>query len=268
MAKPAAKNKAAEELKERGNKAYGENNYADAIVFYSKAIEVDDKNHIYFSNRSACYYALNDFVKAADDGQRCIAVKKDWPKGYFRVGVALIALRKHKEAVDIIKKGLLVDPKNQDLLDHLKEAEQLLASFKVRLGPDGNPLSPAQNAKEDGNEYFKKSQYEGAIKAYSEAISLCSEAEDVEFKATLFSNRAACYTQLYNHVEVVKDTTEAVNLSPNNIKALIRRALALEALEKYKQALTDVEKVLLLDSSSQPAQQCANRIRNALRASS
>lgn len=38
-------------LARHGNKAFAENNFADAIQFYSQAIQEDPSNHVYFSNR-------------------------------------------------------------------------------------------------------------------------------------------------------------------------------------------------------------------------
>ena len=39
-------------LKEAGNKAYGAKDFERAIDLYSKAIELNDKDHTYFSNRA------------------------------------------------------------------------------------------------------------------------------------------------------------------------------------------------------------------------
>ena len=66
---------------------------------------------------------------------------------------------------------------------------------------------------------------------------------------------------------------------PNNAKALIRRGLAYESLEKFKLALegrkkrvwevvkkVDLRKVVSMDPSVSVAQQAINRIQNALKA--
>jgi stress-induced-phosphoprotein 1 len=261
----ATKNKQAEDFKEKGNQEFGAGNYEAAIQLYTKAIEVDAKNHIYYSNRAACYHALNQYEQAGEDGRRCIEVKPNWAKGYFRVGLAYMFQRKYDDAISWFKKGLAVEPKNADLKVHLEECEKLKASYKVRLNADGTPMSPAQNAKEEGNENFKKSQYELAIESYTQAIGCATGEDGNEFLASVYNNRAACHSQLHHHKKVAEDTSKSLELQPNNVKALTRRALALEALEKYKDALADVEKALLIEPSNSPAQQCANRIRGALR---
>ena len=40
------------ELKNQGNKAFADRNWPKAIDLYSKAIELNDKDHTYFSNRA------------------------------------------------------------------------------------------------------------------------------------------------------------------------------------------------------------------------
>lgn len=51
--------------------------------------------------------------------------------------------------------------------------------------------SEAQVQKEEGNDFFKKQEYELANKSYSRALKLCPK-DFVKDRAILFSNRAAC----------------------------------------------------------------------------
>ena len=54
-----------------------------------------------------------------------------------------------------------------------------------------------------------------------------------------YSNRAACYVSMEppQHEKVVEDCDEALKLDSRYVKALNRRATALEALERYEDAL-------------------------------
>ena len=42
------------------------------------------------SFRSACYASSSppDYTKALADGEKCVSIKPDWPKGYSRKGLA------------------------------------------------------------------------------------------------------------------------------------------------------------------------------------
>ena len=62
-----------------------------------------------------------------------------------------------------------------------------------------------------------------------------------------YSNRAACYNALGNWEKVVEDTTAAIALDNEYVKALNRRANAYEHLEKYREALLDYTASCILD---------------------
>jgi len=235
------------------------------VKLYTKAIELDGNNHVYYSNRSAAYAGLSNWIETLKDATKCIQINKNWAKAYFRKGQAEIELKQYAEAIKTLKAGLSVDSQNQDLKDKLTEAEKLQKN-KPRVNPDGTPMSDAMNFKEDGNEMFRASKYEQAIDLYTRAIAKVTDKDDKGAVAMIYNNRAACYSQLYNFNEVVKDSTESLKLMPeNNPKALLRRGLAYEALERYQHALDDLRNVLLLDNSAKAAQDAVNRISNALR---
>jgi len=256
----------AEEWKTKGNKEYANGNFAEAVKSYTKAIDVDPTNHLYFSNRSAAYAGILNWNKALEDGVKCIEVKSDWAKGYFRKGLAEFELKKYDAAVATLKQGLAVEPTNTDLRDKLREAERLWQKFKPRINPDGTPMSESMSLKEDGNEMFRNSKYEQAIELYTRALAKVTSKDDPSAVAAIYNNRAVCYQQLYQFNDVVKDCTESLKLMPqNNPKALLRRGLAYEALERFQNAIDDLRAALLLDSSIQVAQDGVNRISNALR---
>jgi len=62
----------------------------------------------------------------------------------------------------------------------------------------------------------------------------------------VFSNRAACYKQLSNFDGVISDCTSVLEVKPDDVKSLLRRAQAFEAVERYKMALQDVRTLLAL----------------------
>ena len=92
--------------KKRGNGHYAKKEWEQAIAEYTKAIELYDKDHSYFSNRSACYAALEKFDEALADGKKCVEIKPDWAKGYGRVGYALFKLNKLEDAKKAYEDGM------------------------------------------------------------------------------------------------------------------------------------------------------------------
>lgn len=69
----------------------------------------------------------------------------------------------------------------------------------------------------------------------------------------------AVHTWDPRYKEAVNECTSALDVAPNNQKALLRRAKALEAMGLYKQALSDVQKVNKLDDAPPENQVGAGR---------
>ncbi len=105
---------------------------------------------------------------------------------------------------------------------------------------DAEKKEYAAKLKEQGNKAYGAKDFDKAISLYSQAI-LC-KADPV-----YFSNRAACYNALYQWDKVVEDTTAALNLDPEYVKALNRRATAYDHQKKYSEALLDFTASCIID---------------------
>ena len=51
-------------FKEKGNEAFRNKNYKEAIEFYDEAIKIEPRNPKYHSNKATSYYNLSDFKNA------------------------------------------------------------------------------------------------------------------------------------------------------------------------------------------------------------
>lgn len=258
-------NPAAENWKNQGNQAFQKGQNSEAVKCYSKAIEIDGNNHVYYTNRATAYAGMEEWEKCLTDSNKALSIKTDWVKGFFRKGQALVGLKRYEEGIVAYRRAVELDPKNEDITFRLKEAENLFKKYKPKVNADGTPLTISQRAKEEGNEFFKIGKIPQAIEAYSKALGLCTEKES-NVKADILCNRAACYVQLYEPHKVINDCTECLNISPMNVKALLRRGLANESLDKMRLALDDFRKVMSLDPRNTVALQSSSRIMNALKA--
>jgi len=247
---------AAEGYKNKGNDEFKKGNYEKAIEFYTYATEMDPKNHIYYTNRSTCYAQMKKWDKSLRDAEKSLSIKADWEKGHYRKGIALFEMGKFKEAMEALKSAVDINPQNKPAEEKLMEAKK-----EMMKG-----MSDAAIIKMEGNEFFQKGNIQEAIKKYSAALAKCgSDEKSLEEKADIYSNRAACYVQLYEPTKVREDCNEALKINPNHSKALLRRGQALEGLEKFKDALADFEQVLRQHSDNKMAMDGASRIRSALK---
>merc|ERR1712187_919283 len=100
--------------------------------------------------------------------------------------------------------------------------------------------------KERGDEAYKAANFEVAIEHYTQCIDSLKveKKENSELALKALSNRAACFKQISNFDGTIEDCTAVIEIEPDNVKALVRRAQAFEGVERYRFALQDIKTVL------------------------
>lgn len=111
--------------------------------------------------------------------------------------------------------------------------------------------------KEKGNEAFKKSDWDEAIKWYTKAIKAGDGHKEL---AVFFKNRAACYLKNEEFELAYKDCTKSLEIVPKDQKALFRRIQALEPLERYEEAYKDAREIWNADPNFKPIQPVLERL--------
>ncbi|XP_070375689.1 small glutamine-rich tetratricopeptide repeat-containing protein beta isoform X4 [Equus asinus] len=126
----------ADQLKDEGNNHMKEENYAAAVDCYTRAIELDPNNAVYYCNRAAAQSKLGHYTDAIKDCEKAIAIDSKYSKAYGRMGLALTAMNKFEEAVTSYQKALDLDPENDSYKSNLKIAEQKLRETGTGLSFD------------------------------------------------------------------------------------------------------------------------------------
>ena len=67
----------ADDYKKKGNTEFEAGMFGIAVKFYSKAIELDGLNDIYYSNRANAYLKMENFGRALLDAEKAIELNKD-----------------------------------------------------------------------------------------------------------------------------------------------------------------------------------------------
>ncbi|KAF2021715.1 mitochondrial precursor protein [Aaosphaeria arxii CBS 175.79] len=98
----------------------------------------------------------------------------------------------------------------------------------------------AAKLKAAGNKAYGSKDYNRAIELYGKAI-ICKQ------DPVFYSNRAACWNAMSNWDKVIEDTTAAINLDNEYVKALNRRANAYEQVERNSEALLDYTASCIID---------------------
>jgi len=102
----------------------------------------------YYGNRAAANLAIGTksaLNESIEDSSKAVALDKTFVKGYTRAAKAYVQLGRYEDAQRVLVQGLVVDPKNSELLTEKSTTEKTINSIKQLLdSPDlatSNPSS-------------------------------------------------------------------------------------------------------------------------------
>lgn len=109
---------------------------------------------------------------------------------------------------------------------------------------------PKQNAelaeqfKNEGNTFYKGTEYRKSIDLYTKAIELCPDT------ASYYGNRAAAYMMIQKYKLAIEDSKTATSIDPNFVKGYLREGKSYLALGDYKSAQRLFQRVKELEPSN------------------
>lgn len=151
---------------------------------------------------------------------------------------------------------------DEDMVGELPESELQSILFEI----------DSQKAK--GNEAFGAGEYAQAVLLYTLALDKAAELPDhsnsesvVDNKVAnsthswlyprhvLLSNRSACFLKLGHHDKALADATHAIALDSSYVKGVFRKGLALHAMKRYREAITELAKAHKIEPKNKQIKQ-------------
>ncbi|KAK4769618.1 hypothetical protein SAY86_027768 [Trapa natans] len=256
--------------KEAGNASYKKKDFETAIQHYTKAIELDDEDISFLTNRAAVYLemgkheeCIKDCDKAVERGRELRSDFKMIARALTRKGSALVKVAKCSKdfdpAIETFQKAL-TEHRNPDTLKKLNDAEKAKKDLEQQEYFDPKI---ADEEREKGNECFKQQKYPEAVKHYTE--SLRRNPKDPK----AYSNRAASYTKLGALPEGLKDAEKCIELDPTFSKGYTRKGAVQFFMKEFDKALETYQEGLKHDPNNQElldgVRRCVEQINKANR---
>lgn len=240
----------AKRFKEIGNAAYKRKDFENALINYSRAVEIDPTDITFYNNIAAVYFEKKEYEKCIQECEKGIEIGREnrtdyklISKAFSRIGNAYKKMENWKMAKTYYEKSM-AEHRTPEVKTLLSEVEKLIKEEERRAYVDPEK---AEEEKELGNELFKKGDYSAAIKHYSEAIK--RNPEDPK----LYSNRAACYTKLAAFDLGLKDCDTCIKLDSQFIKGYIRKGKILQGMQQQSKASAAYQKALEMDPNNAEA---------------
>ncbi|XP_030386979.1 RNA polymerase II-associated protein 3 isoform X2 [Scaptodrosophila lebanonensis] len=127
------------------------------------------------------------------------------------------------------------------------------------MDPLAQQHKKANDIKDRGNNFVKVADYDRAIEAYTEAVSV------YPYDSIYYINRALCYLKQERYDNCIEDCDSAISLNKLCVKAYYRRMQANESLGNNMEALKDCTTVLAIDPKNVEGKKSLQRINDRLR---
>nr|GEW21679.1 serine/threonine-protein phosphatase 5-like [Tanacetum cinerariifolium] len=73
----------AESIKQQANEAFKGNKFNQAIDLYTKAIELNGENAVYWANRAFSHTKLEEYGSAIQDASKAVEIDPKYSKSYY-----------------------------------------------------------------------------------------------------------------------------------------------------------------------------------------
>lgn len=152
---------------------------------------------------------------------------------------------KEKKKAEDEKKAKTSSAQDESAEKKTEETEDLPEVDESTVGQlsEETKKSYAGKLKAAGNKAFGSKDYNRAIELYGKAV-ICKP------DPVYYSNRAACYNVLSDWDKVIEDTSAAIAMNNEYVKALNRRAIAYEHIGRFSEALLDFTASCIIDGFS------------------
>ncbi|PVU98149.1 hypothetical protein BB559_001766 [Furculomyces boomerangus] len=240
----AEKKKISQQLKSRGNKFFQAKRYEKAINLYTSALKFD-KDPVFYSNRAACYAALQEYEKVVTDCNSALKIEPLYIKALMRRAQSYESINNLRDSLyDYTTICIIQDFKNnlasagaERVLKNIAEAEakQTIATREPRL-PSKSFISG----------YFNSFISNGKVAEPTEDSELTEAEKEYNLSLDLASKKK--YAESIQHIE------NAIKLGIDQSKGIGADAYSLKGTYNFlkgslDQSELDFNKALELDPS-------------------
>lgn len=103
-----------------------EKNFRDAAAALKQALKLEPENDTFYNNLGLLYYEIGQYDDAIDAYEQSIEINDKLPSRLVNLGLAYFMAKKYRKAADNYEKALILDPRNEQYRDLLKQAEEKL----------------------------------------------------------------------------------------------------------------------------------------------
>lgn len=225
---------------EGGDAAMDNNDFANAVDFYDKAIDIAKWDISLREKRSDAYLKLGNIINAIGDVRAIAKLTNDNTGAYLKLAQLHYLMGDEEESLREIRECLKLDQEHKACHDHYKKVKKLVKQLNSAQEKINEGLYSEAISKLDAALKTESTQENIVLKILSrlclsnkqggfsaECVRTCTQVLDSEGKdIEALANRAECHILNENYEEAISDYQAASEVSDNSkhIKDGLKRA--------------------------------------------
>lgn len=243
--------------KEEGNTLYKNKEFEKALAAYDEAIAIDSTNMTFLSNKAAVYFTQKKYdeciaqcMDAIEIGKANMAPFEDRAKAFTRCAKAYQKKKDLENAIEMCKNAQLefFDKATQRLLKTL-ELEKKKRDFASYQDDE-----KAEEAKQRGNDHFRKQEWPKAVAEYEEAVKRAPK------NAAIRNNLSASLCKIMDFNGARREVEKALDLDPKYVKAWARKGDIEMVMKEFHKAMDSYKAGLEIDPKNPACKQGLQKV--------
>ena len=219
--------------------------YKEAIIDFSKAIEINPKYEDAYYYRALFKDLMHDYSGAIEDYNNVIEINPQNSLAYGFRGIDKANIKDYKGAIEDVNKGITIDPKNAIAYESRalvknaqKDYHRALVDYNkaIELDPEKD-----QFYYERGNAKDSLKDNLGALDDYNKAIQINPKDPDYYYERGNIKN------ELKDLQGALTDYDKAIGINPQNSNYLDSRAQVKFEVKDYQGAIDDYNKAIAIN---------------------
>lgn len=171
--------------------------YKEAIVFYKKAVEIEDINSKLFFNISVSYLQLKEYYNAKEYLLKAISLNTNYTAAYINLGIVYKRLKNFNKSLKTLYKALKLSPNDPDIFYNLANTFSSLEQYDDAIKYFDKTLTIDENYYKayygKGLVYNHILDYNSAFKLFQKTLELKPTYPDAAFAISLIQLRFKNY---------------------------------------------------------------------------
>jgi len=202
-----------------GDQYFKDNNFDQAIEYFTRALEIDPKNGKAWIERAGSHFSNSNFKAGLIDFNKAIECEPDNANFYQKRALAYSSISQFTESFADIEQAIKLKPLERKELD--KTLALIYSDRAMKLS----------NSKNFGD----------AAADMTTALKLDPQGKD------FYHKRGKCYFNNKEYEKAAEDFTTAIGIDPNNSECYLHRAYCMHFLNRMEEKEADFRKVKELE---------------------